>query len=140
MTKLLNRFTVLAVVSTFVLGTVGAQAAFGPATGDVEKGKQLYYDYGCYACHGYSGIGRKNLANDVSGVMFDETVFLTYLRARADQNPVFPNSGMPNYAEESLSDEDAKDIYAYIRTFRDEPPDVEDIPALKGILEDAENQ
>jgi hypothetical protein len=45
---------------------------------------------------------------------------------------------MPNYAEESLSDEKALDIYAYIRTFHDEPPEVEDIPALKGILDDVE--
>ena len=140
MSRLINRFTTLTAASVFILGTTGAQVAFGPVTGDVEKGKQLYDDYGCYACHGYNGIGRKNLANDVSGVMFNETVFLTHLRARSDQNPVFPNSGMPNYAEESLSDEGAKDIYAYIRTFKDEPPDVEDIPALKAILEEAERQ
>lgn len=140
MTKLINPFTALVVGSAFALGTAGAQVAFGPVTGDAEKGTQLYYDYGCYGCHGYSGIGRKNLANDVSGIMFNETVFLTYLRARADQNPLFPTQSMPNYAEVSLSDEDAKDIYAYIRTFKDEPPGVEDIPALKGILEEAERQ
>jgi len=140
MSRLIKRFTTLAVGYVFILGAASAQTVFGPVTGDAEKGAQLYYDFGCYGCHGYNGIGRKNLANDVSGIMFNETVFLTYLRARADQNPVFPNSGMPNYGVESLSDEDAKDIYAFIRTFKDEPPNVEDIPALKAILEDAESQ
>ena len=134
----INRLTILALSSVFFLATALAQSAFGPISGDAGKGKQLYYDYGCYGCHGFNGIGRQNLANDVSGVMFNEEVFLTYLRARADQNPLFPTQTMPNYAKESLSDEDALDIYAYIRTFRDDPPEVEDIPALKAILEAAE--
>ena len=122
-----------------LVATAGAQVAFGPITGNAEKGKPLYYDYGCYGCHGFNGIGRQNLANDVSGIMFNETVFLTYLRARADMNPLFPTQSMPNYTAESLSDEDAKDIYAYIRTFKDNPPEVEDIPALNAILQDAES-
>jgi cytochrome c len=98
----------------------------------------LYYDYGCYGCHGFSGIGRKNLANGVSGILFNETVFLAYLRARADQNPLFPTQSMPNYAEASLPDKDALDIYAYIRTFKDDAPEVDEIPVLKAILQDAE--
>lgn len=140
MTKLINRLTVLAFSSVLILGTAVAQVAFGPITGDAERGTQLYYDYGCYACHGYNGIGRKNLANDVSGIMLNETLFLTYLRGRADMNPLFPTQSMPNYAETSLSDEDAKNIYAYIRTFKDDPPEIEDIPALRAILEEAEDQ
>lgn len=120
------------------LGNAGAQVAFGPVSGDADEGAQLYYDHGCYGCHGFNGIGKKNLANDVSGIMFSEEVFLAYLRARADQNPVFPSSNMPNYSAESLPDENAKDIYAYIRTFRDDPPALEDIPALQGILDDAQ--
>jgi cytochrome c553 len=137
--KTMNKRITLAVLSpVLLLATAVAQVAFGPITGDAEKGQQLYYDYGCYGCHGYNGIGRQNLANDVSGIMFNETVFLTYLRARADMNPLFPTQSMPNYSADSLSDEDAKNIYAYIRTFKDEPPEVDDIPALKGILEDAE--
>ncbi len=119
------------------LGSAVAQVQFGPITGDAGKGEQLYYDQACYGCHGYQGIGRRNLANDVSGIMFSEEVFITYLRARAELNPRFPTQDMPNYAEESLSDEEAKDIYAYIRTFKDEPPAVDDIPVLKSILDTA---
>jgi len=140
MKKQMNRFTTIALSVVFLTATAGAQVAFGPITGDAENGTQLYNDYGCFGCHGYNGIGRQNLANDVSGIMFNETVFLSYLRARADQNPLFPTQSMPNYTETSLSDDDAKDIYAYIRTFKDEPPEVEDIPALKAILDGAEQQ
>jgi cytochrome c len=138
MIKLTKPIALLAAVSVLLLGTAGAQVAFGPVTGDAEKGKQFYYDYGCFGCHGFNGIGRHNLANDVSGIMSNETLYLTFLRARADLNPLFPTQNMPNYAQESLSDSDALDIYAYIRTFKDDPPAVEDIPALKAILDAAQ--
>jgi len=138
MKSIMNRLAVLS--SVIFLTSAGAQVAFGPVSGDAEKGTQLYYDYGCYECHGFNGIGRKNLANDVSGIMSNETVFLAFLRARSDMNPIFPTQSMPNYTSDSLSDEDAKDIYAYIRTFKDEPPEVDDIPVLKAILEDAEHE
>jgi len=124
----------------FILMTASAQVEFGPISGDAEKGKQAYYDYGCYGCHGFGGIGRKNLANDVSGIMFREDIFLTYLRGRSELNPLFPTQNMPNYPADSLSDADALDIYAYIRTFKDDPPEVEDIPALKVILDGAKAQ
>ena len=110
------------------------------ASGDPDRGKQLYYDHSCYACHGYNGIGRRSLANNVSGLMINEEIFIIYLRARADQNPQFPTQTMPNYDESSLPDAEARDIYAYIRTLIDQPPAVAEIPALQGILDDAENR
>ena len=49
----------------FLLGfsTSAAQAQLGPVHGDAEAGAQLYFDHGCYACHGFSGYGRKDLNN-----------------------------------------------------------------------------
>jgi len=122
---------------TAAIALAAASIAIGQGTGDVERGKQAYYDYACYACHGYGGIGRRNIANGVSGVMASEQVFLIYLRARGDQNPEFSTQTMPHYPASSLPDEDARDIYAYILTLVDEPPAVEDIPALQSILDDA---
>jgi len=119
------------------IALAAASIAIGQGTGDVERGKQAYYDYACYACHGYGGIGRRNIANGVSGVMGSEQVFLIYLRARGDQNPEFSTQTMPHYPASSLPDEEARDIYAYILTLVDEPPPVEDIPALQSILDDA---
>jgi len=138
MTKFGKKAAVVLISSGMLLTTAGAQVEFGPITGNAENGQQLYYDYGCYGCHGFGGIGRQNLANDVSGIMFSEEVFLAYLRARSDLNPLFPTQNMPNYPADSLSDDSAKDIYAFIRTFKDDPPEVEDIPALKAILDAAQ--
>ena len=124
------------VVATIATGFVLlSSVAVGQISGNTERGKKLYYDHGCYACHGYNGIGRHNIANNASGIMVNEQVFIIYLRARANQNPQFPTQTMPNYSEASLSDEAARDIYAYIKTLVDDPPDVDNIPALKAILE-----
>ncbi len=101
-------------------------------------GKQLYYDHGCYACHGYNGIGKHNIANDVSGIMSSEEIYLTFLRARSELNPPLPSQKMPHYPESSLSDEKALQIYAYIKTFKDTPPEVDDASALRAILDSAE--
>ena len=106
-------------------------------SGDVEKGEQLYYNFACYSCHGYNATMRVPLVGDASGIMSSEQVFLTYLRLRADQNPVNPKNAMPNYAASTLSDEQALDIYAYIKSVKDDPPEVEDDPVMQQILDAA---
>jgi hypothetical protein len=91
--------------------------------GDVEEGKQLFYDFA--------------LVGDASGITSSEQVFLTYLRLRADQNPINPKNAMPNYAASTLSDEQALDIYAYIKSVKDDSPEVEDNPVMRQILDAA---
>ncbi|MDG1000946.1 MAG: cytochrome c [Pseudomonadales bacterium] len=103
-----------------------------------DHGKQLYYDHGCFACHGYNGIGKHNLANDVSAIMTSDAVYLAFIRARSELNPPLPSQKMPHYPASSLSDQQALDIYAYIKTFKDTPPKVDDAPALKAIIEAAQ--
>ncbi len=105
--------------------------------GDVEKGQQLYYNFACYSCHGYNATMRVPLVGDTSGIMSSEQVFLTFLRLRADQNPINPKNAMPNYAASTLSDEQALDIYAYIKSVKDESPELEDNPVMQEILEAA---
>ena len=94
------------------------------------NGVKVYLEQGCYSCHGYNGTGRYPLANDVSGIMFDENIFLAFLRQRADISPTSASNRMPNYSVEVLNDEDAKDVYRYIKTFIDKPPEIDDIPAV----------
>jgi mono/diheme cytochrome c family protein len=106
-------------------------------SGDIEKGEQLYYNFACYSCHGYNATMRVPLVGDASGIMSSEQVFLTYLRLRADQNPTNPKNAMPNYAASTLSDEQALDIYAYIKSVKDESPEVEDNPVMQEILDAA---
>jgi mono/diheme cytochrome c family protein len=47
------------------------------------------------------------------------------------------SNSMPNYSAEVLSDEQAQDLYAYIKTLTDNPPEIEDISVLKNILDNA---
>ncbi len=108
--------------------------------GDTDKGEQLYYNFACYSCHGYNATMRVPLVGNASGIMSGEQVFLTYLRLRADQNPTNPRNAMPNYAASTLSDEQALDIYAYIKSLKDESPEVEDNPVMQEILDAAKTR
>lgn len=141
MIKSMNKIAAFSILlCTAVIGSVSAQVELGVISGDAKQGKELYYQHGCYGCHGYSGIGKRNLANNVSGLMFSEQVFLLYLRARGELNPSLPTQRMPSFSEQVLSNAQALDIYAYIRTFKDTPPEVEDIPVLKAILDGAKER
>ena len=121
------------VVPMWMLVTSSAFAA-----GDPENGEKLYLEHGCYSCHGYNGIGRHEIANDASGFLVNETIFTTYLRLRAELNPMLPANSMPNYSAEVLSDEEAADVFAYIKTLVDDPPELEDIAVFMQILRAAE--
>jgi mono/diheme cytochrome c family protein len=68
------------------------------------------------------------------GNLATEQGFIMFLRGRANVAPVTPSTSMPNFAEASLSDRQAKDIYAYIRTFKSTAPDLKDIPTLNAIV------
>ena len=71
------------------------------------------------------------------GHLATEQTFVTFLRGRANVTPLVPSTSMPNFGEESLPDKKAKDIYAYIRTFKSSAPDLKDIPTLNAIVDSA---
>jgi mono/diheme cytochrome c family protein len=121
-------------LSAIILPAAQGQA---PEPGNAIAGQALYYDHACYSCHGYTGeTGVRSLLG--SGFLFNEAIFVNYLRQRADQNPTLPSTQMPNYPAESLSDAEARDLYAYIKTFDSNTPPLEDIPVLNEILDAAE--
>jgi mono/diheme cytochrome c family protein len=106
-----------------------------PVTGNAVAGKKLYYDHACYSCHGYNGeTGARAFVPNWPANLATERSFMAFLRGRANVAPLQPSTSMPNYPVESLSDAQAKDIYAYIRTFTSTPPPVEKIPAMTQIL------
>ena len=105
--------------------------------GNAVNGKALYYTYGCYVSHGYNGETRAPAFVGHWGHLATEQAFVTFLRGRANVAPVVPSTSMPNFGEESLPDKKAKDIYAYIRTFKSSAPDLKDIPTLNAIVESA---
>jgi mono/diheme cytochrome c family protein len=111
--------------------------ALGPVTGSVANGRELYFEHTCYGCHGYNGETGRRLAGTNSPVLANENNFIGFLRLREDEAPLFPSTGMPNFPESALSDDEARDIYAFIRSFRLTAPDVEDVPTLEAIIESA---
>jgi mono/diheme cytochrome c family protein len=142
------RSTILVLLSATTIYAQGrAPAALGklppptsPVTGNAATGKAYYYAYGCYACHGYNGETGARAFVGNWGHLGTEEAFLTFLRGRANVAPVTPSTSMPNFAEASLTDKQAKDVYAYIRTFKSNAPPLKDISTLNAIVEAAKQQ
>ena len=111
-----------------------------PVTGNATEGKALYYSFGCYACHGYNGETGARPFVGRWGNLSTEQAFLTLLRGRANVAPLVPTTSMPNFSENSMSDKQARNIYAYIRTFKSTAPDLKDIPTLNAIVEAAKKE
>ena len=112
---------VLALASlTLAAGPACAQQASAPA-GNVDNGKTLYVQVGCYQCHGLAGQGAMMTGPRVSRTEFPFEGFLAQLRHPANQ--------MPPYEAAVLSDQDAADLYAYLRQMP-APPDPKTIPLL----------
>ena len=111
-----------------------------PVTGNAATGKGLYYAYGCYACHGYNGeTGARQFVGNW-GNLGTEDRFIAFLRGRANVAPITPATSMPNFGEGTLSDKQAKDVYAYIRTFKSTAPELKDIPTLNAIVQSAKQE
>ena len=111
-----------------------AAAPTSPVSGSAANGRALYFAHSCYGCHGYNGeTGRAFVGNWTSNLATEEN-FIRFLRARANVAPVQPSTSMPNYPENALSDKQAKDIYAYVRTFKSNAPELRNIPTLNQII------
>jgi len=108
--------------------TPAGNAAPAPpaATGDAKHGKELFVQYSCYACHGFSGQNGNGAR--LVPMKFPQAGFIAYVR-----NPPRPNQ-MPSFSPKVLADKDLADIYAYIRTLPDSSPPPGSIPILNQIL------
>jgi len=139
-------------IALVAIATVNAQGPGGgrppgnkpaptsPVTGNAANGKALYYSYACYACHGYNGETGARAFVGNWGNLSTEDGFISFLRGRANVAPIVPSTSMPNFGEKALSDKQAKDIYAYIRTFKSNAPELKDIPTLNAIVAAAKQQ
>jgi len=119
---------------------VNVPAPTSPVTGNAASGKALYSTYGCYACHGYNGETGARAFVGRWGNLATEQSFLTFLRGRANVAPLAPSTSMPSFSDRALSDKQAKDIYAYIRTFKSSAPELKDIPTLNTIVDAAKQE
>jgi len=120
-----ERFTVVSFVACAfaVLGFAVAALAQNAGSGDVAKGKRVYLADGCFACHGRAGQGgaMNYPAPAIAQVEMPVESFLAYLRNA-------PND-MPAYTTAVLSDKDATDIYAFLRSLPGRKP-AKDFPLL----------
>jgi mono/diheme cytochrome c family protein len=106
---------------TLAAGPACAQQASAPAD-NVESGKTLYLQAGCYQCHGRAGQGARMTGPRVSGTEFPFESFLYQLR--------HPTNQMPPYEAAVLSDQDVADLYAFVRQMP-APRDPNSIPLLR---------
>jgi len=96
-----------------------AQARDANVEGDAVAGKELFLKNFCWSCHGYGGAGAVT-GPRLAQTQFTSEGFIAFIR-----DP----GRMPPYRVEVLSDSEAADIFAYIRTFP-APRPLEDIPLL----------
>jgi mono/diheme cytochrome c family protein len=101
----------------------GPAHADDPPAGDPINGKRLYLADGCFECHGRAGQG---------GNFNYPTPALAQIEAPVESFTAFlreaPND-MPTFSTEVLSDKDAADIYAFLRSLPGRKP-VKDFPLL----------
>jgi len=96
----------------FLLFAGAALARAQNTAGDPENGKRLFLADGCWQCHNYNGSGGRQGAR----------LSQTKLTAQAFVNYIRKPRAMPAYSTKVLSDKEAADIFAYIKTFPEPPP------------------
>ena len=92
------------------------------SAGSAGNGKSLYLKYSCYACHGYDGHGGAGAR--LVPMRMNLPGFSAYIR-----NP----RQMPPYTAKVLSDDQAADLWAYIKSMPESPP-AGSIPLLSRII------
>ncbi len=85
-------------------------AAVAPAPGNAANGKSVFLRDRCYACHGTEGAGGGIAGPRLAPDPLPFQVFLMQLRR--------PVNRMPPYSENVLSDGEAADIYAYLKSIQ----------------------
>lgn len=132
-------FLAVGALAAMTLCAQDKPAPTSPVTGNAAHGKALYYSYGCYACHGYNGeTGYRAFVGNWGHLATDQE-FIGFLRGRANVAPVIPSDRMPNFSQNVMSDRQATDIYAYIRTFKSSAPKGND-PTLTAIVNAAKQE
>lgn len=112
---------VAALVLILVAGVLVRNGGAAQSTaGDAKRGATVFHADGCYECHGYQGEGTgADRPQGLTGPKLAPSpipyaAFIKQLRT--------PRNVMPSYSANILSDADAADIYAYLRSIPASPP------------------
>ncbi|PYR01426.1 MAG: hypothetical protein DMF97_07805 [Acidobacteria bacterium] len=118
----LNAVAALVLAASVAAQTPPSAAQPSPSAGSAGNGKSLYLKYSCYACHGYDGHGGAGAR--LVPMRMNLPGFSAYIR-----NP----RQMPPYTAKVLSDDQAADLWAYIKSMPESPP-AGSIPLLSRII------
>ncbi len=94
---------------TLLLFVIALTACGAPASGNPEEGKKWYTMNNCNACHGLHGNDGRSPS--IAGISMSFGSFVKKLR-KSDA-PI-----MPPFPVSKISDQDAADIYAYLKTLK----------------------
>ena len=122
MGRLFERVAAVTIVAATGLFAAYAWAEDAPA-GNVDNGKRIFIADGCFMCHGRVGQGGafNYPAPALAQIEMPVESFQAFLRE--------PPNDMPAYSTAVLSDQEAADIHAFLRSLPGRRP-VKDIPLL----------
>jgi len=90
------------------------------SSGDAKNGKRQFVKLGCYTCHGYEGQGGGAGAK-LAPQPISAAALIAYVR--------HPKGSMPPFTDKVVSEQDLRDIHAYLASVP-APPPAKDIPLL----------
>lgn len=103
--------------AVLVLGGLYAGGTYAADTtkddAKIVQGKELYDDFGCYACHGHVGQGSGGIPPAGPKLAPDPMPFVAF-KAMVRK----PVRNMPPYSEKVLSDDQIEKIYAYVQSIK----------------------
>ena len=117
-----NKLVSLVFASLVAAGAARAQPAVNAAaSGDAQHGQALFKSDGCWECHGTIGQGGGAAGPRITPMALPYEAFIQQLRT--------PRGQMPPFEAQVVSNEDAVNIYAYLKSI---PPAraAKDIPLL----------
>jgi mono/diheme cytochrome c family protein len=90
--------------------------------GNIQNGKKLFTNDGCYECHGHQAEGSSAGGPRLAPNPIPLAALVRYVRHPAGQ--------MPPYTSKVISDAELADVYAFLQSLP-QPPKADSIPALK---------
>jgi ubiquinol-cytochrome c reductase cytochrome c subunit len=127
----------LAAVILGALAVAGIALAAAPSSaspaGNAARGKALFVKNGCYACHGYDGQGSIYTGLRIAPNPLPWQAIAAFIRNPPGMKRPYgnwPNFVMPPFTAQMVSDQDVRDIYAYLKSVRG-PAALKSIPTFK---------
>jgi len=120
----MNLCSVVAAAILVVASMSQASAQSSAPAGDAKAGQQVFMAIGCWECHGSVGQGGAVTGPRLAATALPYAAFAQQLRV--------PQNAMPPYEAKILSDADAANIYAFLKSLPP-PQTAKDVPLLNAL-------